>query len=118
MKIKIDDYWKPQLCTVLFFFLYLIKPRFYYISAGLMRSASHGDVSMVAGEFNLSVHHSINSKRVEVRILSVNTMQSINHFSPQHDELCLTDVNIYTWKKVKHHVSFYKGIHFSTYSVC
>ena len=94
MKIKIDDYWKPQLralgfffslphqtsfllykcmfdevnftrrCfhdawlsnslfsqfyivffSLFFFFLYLIKPRFYCISACLMRSTSHGDVS-------------------------------------------------------------------------
>ena len=40
MKIKFDDYWKPQLRAKLFFFFfffYLIKPRFYYISAGLMR---------------------------------------------------------------------------------
>ena len=27
--------------------LYLIKPRFYYISAGLMRSTSRGDFSMM-----------------------------------------------------------------------
>ena len=47
MKIKIDDCWKPQLRALLIFFLYLIKPRFYYISAGLMRSTSHGDVSMM-----------------------------------------------------------------------
>ena len=31
--------------------LYLIIPRFYYISAGLMRSASHGDVSMMDWKF-------------------------------------------------------------------
>ena len=47
MKIKIDDYWKPQLRALLFLFLYLIKPRFYYISAGLMRSASRGDEAMM-----------------------------------------------------------------------
>ena len=47
MKWRIDDYWKPQLRVFFFFFLYLIKPRFYYVSADLMRSASHGDVSMM-----------------------------------------------------------------------
>ena len=32
---------------VFLFFFYLIKPRFYCISAGLMRSTSHGNVSMM-----------------------------------------------------------------------
>ena len=30
-----------------FFFFFLIKPRFSYTSAGLMRSAAHGDASMM-----------------------------------------------------------------------
>ena len=60
MKIKIDDNWKPQLRALLFFFLYLVKPRFYYISAGLMRSASHGDVSMMDVR--------LNTKHFEIRV--------------------------------------------------
>ena len=36
-----------------FFFFYLIKPRFYYISAGLMSSTSHGDVSMMNDSLTL-----------------------------------------------------------------
>ena len=46
MKIKMDNYWKQQL-RAFCFFLYLIKPRFYYINAGLMRSTSQGDVSLM-----------------------------------------------------------------------
>ena len=42
--MTIENHSYAQYC---FFFLYLIKPRFYYISAGLMKSASHGDVSMM-----------------------------------------------------------------------
>ena len=46
MEIKIDDYWKPQLNTSLFLTIphqscFLLK------SAGLKRSFSHGDVSMI-----------------------------------------------------------------------
>ena len=33
MKIKTDDYWKPQLRVLLLFFFYLIEPRFHYIIA-------------------------------------------------------------------------------------
>ena len=44
-----------------FFFLYLIKPRFYYISAGLMRSASHGDVSMVDYQKKIHQKHHCNN---------------------------------------------------------
>ena len=60
IKIKIGDYWKPKLRALLFYFFYLIKPRFYYISAGLMGSTSHGDVSMMKGtevytEFNTGI---------------------------------------------------------------
>ena len=36
-----------QLHALLIFWLYLMKPPFYYISGGLMRSFSHGDVSMM-----------------------------------------------------------------------
>ena len=52
MKIKIDDNWKPQLRALMVVFLYLIKPRFYYISAGLMRSTSHGDVFMMGRQWD------------------------------------------------------------------
>ena len=51
MKIKTDYYWIPQLRA--FFFLYLIKPCFCYISTGLMRSTSHGDVSMMFALFEI-----------------------------------------------------------------
>ena len=47
VEIKIDDYWTPQLHALLIFYLYLTNPAFYYISAGLARSFSHGDVSMM-----------------------------------------------------------------------
>ena len=56
MKINIDrtieNHSYAHYCFLGFFSLphqtrYLIKPRFYYISAGLMRSASQGDVSMM-----------------------------------------------------------------------
>ena len=44
MDIKIDDYWNPELHAFLFFLLYLTNPVFYYISAGLARSFSHGEM--------------------------------------------------------------------------
>ena len=51
--MKIDDYWKPVTRIIInnLFFFYLIKPHFYYISAGLMRSTSHGDISMMKWKF-------------------------------------------------------------------
>ena len=48
-KIYIGACWKPLLRIYLFYELYfeVIIPDFYYISAGMVRSFSHGDVSMM-----------------------------------------------------------------------
>ena len=57
-----------------FLFLYLIKPRFYYISACLMRSTSHGDVSMMvyAPVYNWDILYDDNkSFSTTAKILSI-----------------------------------------------
>ena len=59
----------------LFVFVFLLKPRFYYISAGLMRSASHGDVSMMYYVFHKSVHWQ--SKRFNVKCLQCGPLLTI-----------------------------------------
>ena len=56
VEIKIDEYWNSQLHALLIFQLYLANPAFYYISAGLARSFSHGDVSMM---LNMKIYLSI-----------------------------------------------------------
>ena len=47
VEINIDDYWISQIHALWIFSLYLTNPAFYYISAGMMRSFSHGDVSTI-----------------------------------------------------------------------
>ena len=45
VEINIDDYWNSQIS------LYLTNSAFYYTSAGMVRSFSHGDVSMMVSIF-------------------------------------------------------------------
>ena len=47
VEINIDDYWNSQIHAWLAVSLFLTNPAFYYISAGMVKSFSLGDVSMM-----------------------------------------------------------------------
>ena len=47
IEIDIDDYWNSRIHALLIVSLNLTSPAFYYISAGTVRSFSHGDISMM-----------------------------------------------------------------------
>ena len=47
VEINIDHSWNSQIHALLIFSLYFTNPASYYISAGMVRSFSHGDVSLM-----------------------------------------------------------------------